>query len=236
MASEYFKNFPNVEYTLSSGKVISIKDFFRKSKIETEALDGLVSYTYYEIQDGERPDVVATKLYGNGDLHWTLFLANEFTNYNDWHKDTQTFETYMNEKYQGQYLVGNETTDIVSSTSKFLLGEQITSSGKEAHVVKVDPTMKRIGVIGNEFVGNDVITGSVSSKSMTVLNAIEQRDGIAYYKDTNGVKKNFFENGFSSVSFFDEEWETNEAKRKIRVIRPELIQQVVNVFERIMSD
>ena len=236
MANEYFNNFPTTQYKLSDGRWITIKDFFRKSKIDQSALHKVIDYEYYELQDGERPDVVATKLYGNGDLHWTLFLANEFTNYNDWHKDNQTFEAYMSEKYQGQYLVGNETTDIVSSTSKFLLGEQITSSGKEAHVVKVDPTMKRIGVIGNGFVGNDVVTGSVSGKSMTVLNAIEQRDGIAYYKDTNGVRKNFFENGFSSVSFFDEEWETNEAKRKIRVIRPELIQQVVSVFERIMSD
>jgi hypothetical protein len=80
-----------------------------------------------------------------------------------------------------------------------------------------------------------VVTGNVSGKSMTVLNAIEQRDGIAYYKDLNGVRKNFFENGFSSVSFFDEEWETNEAKRRIKVIRPELISAVVNQFERIMS-
>lgn len=235
MANEYFNNFPTTQYKLSDGRWITIKDFFRKSKIDQSALHKVIDYEYYELQDGERPDVVATKLYGNGDLHWTLFLANEFTNYNDWHKDNQTFETYMSEKYEGQYLVGNETTDIITSTNKFLLGEKITSTGKEAHVVKVDPTMKRIGVIGNQFDGNDVVTGSVSGKSMTVLNAIEQRDGIAYYKDLNGVRKNFFENGFSSVSFFDEEWETNEAKRRIKVIRPELISAVVNQFERIMS-
>ena len=235
MATEFFNNFPNVEYTLNNGKVISIKDFFRKSKIETAALDNIVSYTYYELQDGERPDMVATKLYDNGDLHWTLFLVNEFSNYNEWHMDNQTFETYMSEKYEGQWLVGTTTADIVSSTSKWLLGEKLTATGKEANVVKVDPTMKRIGVIGNAFVGTDVVTGSVSSKSMTVLNAIEQRDGISYYKDTNGVRKNFFVNGFSSVSFFDEEWEHNETKRRIKVIRPEMINAVVNQFERIMS-
>ena len=235
MANEFFQNFPNIEYTLNDGKVISIKDFFRKSKIETEALDSIVAYTYYEIQDGERPDVVATKLYGNGDLHWTLFLANEFTNYNEWHMDNATFERYMNEKYEGQWLVGSATSDIVSSTGKFLLGEKITSAGKEAHVVKVDPTMKRIGVVGTAFTGNDVVTGSVSTKSMTAVNAIEQRDGIAYYKDPNGVRKNFFASGFTSVSFFDKEWTHNESKRKIKVIRPELISSVVSQFERIMS-
>ena len=32
MAQEYFKNFPEMQYTLSDGKIITIKDFFRKSK------------------------------------------------------------------------------------------------------------------------------------------------------------------------------------------------------------
>ena len=30
MAQEYFKNFPEMQYTLSDGKIITIKDFFRK--------------------------------------------------------------------------------------------------------------------------------------------------------------------------------------------------------------
>ena len=69
MAQEYFKNFPEMQYTLSNGKIITIKDFFRKSKIEQEAVTGLIEYTTYELSEGDRPDTVATKLYGNGDFH-----------------------------------------------------------------------------------------------------------------------------------------------------------------------
>ena len=78
MANKLFQNFPNMTYTLESGKVITIKDFFRKAKIETSAVDNVVDYQKYEILDGERPDVVASKLYGDGDLHWTFFLVNDF--------------------------------------------------------------------------------------------------------------------------------------------------------------
>ena len=65
MANELYKNFPEVQYTLSNGKIVTIKDFFRKAKLETSQLNDLIDYTWYEIQEGERPDVIASKLYGN---------------------------------------------------------------------------------------------------------------------------------------------------------------------------
>ena len=102
MANQFFKNFPEIQYTLNTGKIITIKDFFRKSSVEQDAVNDLVEYSYYELLDGERPDVVASKLYGDGDLHWTFFLVNDFTNYYDWFMDNATFEAYLDEKYQGQ--------------------------------------------------------------------------------------------------------------------------------------
>ena len=37
MASKIFKNFPEIQYKLDSGKIVTIKDFFRKSSIEPSA-------------------------------------------------------------------------------------------------------------------------------------------------------------------------------------------------------
>ena len=86
MSNQLFKNFPEIQYTLSTGKIVTIKDFFRKSTIEQESVNSVISYTFYEIQDGERPDVVADRLYGDSDLHWTFFLVNEMDNYYQWYK------------------------------------------------------------------------------------------------------------------------------------------------------
>ena len=92
MALEFFKNFPEIGYELSDGRTILIKDFFRKSRIEQEAVNSIIEYSLYELEEGERPDVAATKLYGNPHLHWTFFLVNDIANYYDWHKDSFTFE------------------------------------------------------------------------------------------------------------------------------------------------
>ena len=84
---------------MDDSKVIYIKDFFRKSRLEQETVNEVIEYSLYEITDGDRADTVVHKIYGDSDLHWTFFLVNDYNNYYDWHKDFMTFEKYMDKKY-----------------------------------------------------------------------------------------------------------------------------------------
>ena len=52
MSNQLYKNFPTIQYTLNTGKVVTIKDFFRKASIEKSAIDSVIEYQYYEILDG----------------------------------------------------------------------------------------------------------------------------------------------------------------------------------------
>ena len=249
MANQLFKNFPEVQYKLSNGKFVTIKDFFRKAKLEGTQLNQVVDYTVYELQEGERPDVVASKLYGNGDLHWTLFLANDITNYYDWYMDSNTFEEVIHKKYPGQVLVASVSTDIVSATSKFLIGEDITQNTVTGKIVKVDPTYNRIWVErtnGKDFVANQVVNtvrtidGAVA-KSFTPTSVKNGVDATAYYYDPsaggiNSYRYNHNVTGtYQPRTYYEKEYEDNEARRKIKVIRPEFIRRVVSEFERVMS-
>lgn len=237
MANELFKNFPKIGYRLESGKYVTIRDFFRKSTVEQSFINDIIDYEYYELQDGERPDIVATKIYGNGDLHWTLFLVNEFLNYNDWHKDTETFDAYMKDKYPGHYLTVTNVSDLIDQDKKFFLGEKISTPVGHGRVLQLQPTYKRLGVTNStKWRTGDVITGEVSGKSFEIENVIEMKDGVSHYVNSDGLKKNYFENGYTSVSLIEHEMEHNEEKRKIKIIRPELINRVVNEFERLMSN
>ena len=74
MANQLYKNFPEIQYKLSDGRIVTIKDFFRKAQINGNKLSDIVDYTVYEIQDGERPDIIASKLYGDGDLLCFLLM------------------------------------------------------------------------------------------------------------------------------------------------------------------
>ena len=236
MAHKFFKNFPEINYRLSDGKFVSIKDFFRKSKIEQEAVSSIVDSVQYEIQDGERPDILAGKLYGDADLHWLFFLVNDIENYYDWYKDSVVFEEYINKKYIGQYAIASSSTDIVSSSSKFLLGEKVTSVSSEGRVILVEPIMNRICIEGRNFVANELITGSVSDKSFTPTSVIEQQDGIDHYKNSDGLKRNSSASGYTSVTHYEKEVSDNDKKRNIKIISPQKAASIVKSFESVMSD
>lgn len=237
MANQLFQNFPKLQYKLSDGKIVTIRDFFRKAAVENISIPSLTNYTYYEILEGERPDIVAAKLYGDSDLHWTLFLVNEYANYYDWYLDQESFEHYINDKYPGQALIASNYSDIIDSSKKFLLGERITtSSGKEGRIIKIEPLHKRIATEADSFVNGEVITGAISGKSFTIQNAIWERDSVSHYVNADGLKRNHAGDGWTPVSIFDHEYEHNEEKRKIKVIRPEFIKRVVSEFEKVMRN
>lgn len=259
MANQIFKNFPSMQYTLNTGKVVTIKDFFRKAKIESNTIDSLIEYQSYEILEGERPDIVAAKLYGDSDLHWTFFLVNDFDNYYDWFMDYETFENYMAEKYQGQNLIVENSSSIVTTPTydttlvstdnplghkhdnKILIGETLTSGTKEVSVLSVDPTFNRVVVKGDTIEANDVMVSKTNevfgtNLSFTVESVSDAKDGIHHYKDSAGNKRTFGGTGWTAVTHYTEEYEENESKRQIKIIRPERIRRVLREFERIMSN
>jgi len=240
MANKYFANFPDIQYEFADGKFTTIKDFFRKAKIETNKIDSIIQYTVYEIQEGDRPDVVASRLYGDGDLYWTFFLVNDFLgSVNDWYRDTSIFDAFMTTKYPGFVLNATNTTDIVSATSKFAVGEGITSSnGAKGTICEVNATLKRIVVIYddlNRCVAGNTITGNTSGKSFTLQSTSEHRDAVHHYAETSGALSNTDNATNTPVSNIEYEREENEMKRQIKVIEPRFVRQVVREFESIIS-
>tara|TARA_R100001510_G_C7629704_1_gene188827 strand:- start:266 stop:799 length:534 start_codon:yes stop_codon:yes gene_type:complete len=59
-----------------------------------------VSYTPYAVQDGERPDNIAQKFYGNPELDWIILMTNNIHNiYDEWPRSTDQFQKYITQKY-----------------------------------------------------------------------------------------------------------------------------------------
>ena len=74
----FFKQFPNLEYDLRNNNVlINAKDIFRHVDTNDALADDVLTYTYYEVIEGERPDTVSQRLYGTPDYYWTFFLVDD---------------------------------------------------------------------------------------------------------------------------------------------------------------
>ncbi len=199
MAQGFFKHIPNIQYDFKSdGKFYQAKDLFRKVSVWNHLQEGITGYSYYRITEGERPDVVAAKLYGDSTLYWLFWLVNEnLQDHNDWPKSQQLFQKFLDRKYPGKCLVASNSTDIVTSTNKFTLGEKVSqSSTAYGFVTEVNPTHNRITVqiptaSTDSFTAGATVTGASSEKSFTISSVQNERDAINHYLDSNDKKVTF---------------------------------------------
>ena len=205
MAQGFFKHIPNINYDfMSDGNYRQAKDLFRKVSVWNHIQEGITGYSYYRITEGERPDVVAAKLYGDATLYWLFFLVNEnLQDLSDWPKSQRLFEKYIDRKYSGKCLVAANSTDIVSYdyvnevSSKFVLGEKVSqSTSAYGFVTDVNPTHNRITVqipesVVDTFTVASTVTGASSEKSFTISSVQNERDAINHYLDSNDKKVTF---------------------------------------------
>jgi hypothetical protein len=96
-----FDEWPTVQYDLKkNGKPVTVTNITLRFKInELLRNKSVVMYTY-DVQDGERPDIIAHKYYSDSTLDWVILLTNNIIDPQfEWPFDDRSFERYMRNKY-----------------------------------------------------------------------------------------------------------------------------------------
>ena len=242
MAEKYFKHFPTIDFDLKNdGNLIEAKDIFRNIRVAEDAEEGITGYEYYYVGDQDRPDVLASKLYGDSTLYWLFWMVNpHLAVYNDWPKSQRVLEKYIARKYSGKALVAPFQSDIVSSSdSKFFQGEKVVGSTSSAFgfVTKIDPTNNQIVLndIQGQFQVGETVTGSNSSKSFVISSVRNFSDSPHHYEDSEGNKTTISE-GNTAVSNFDYEQVFNDEKRNIKYIKQDVLPDLLREFQSFIRE
>ena len=241
MAQKYFKHFPTIDFDVKNdGNLIQAKDIFRNIRVSSDAEDAITGYEYYYINDQDRPDVLASKLYGDATLYWLFWMVNDqFAIYNDWPKSQSILDKFINRKYSGKALVSNQQSDIVSSSdSKFLQGEKVIGSTSSAFgfVTKIDPTNKQLILndVQGIFQDNETVTGSQSSKSFTISSVRNFSDSPHHYVNSDGNKTT--SETTTMVTNREYEQTLNDSKRSIKYIKTSMIPQLLREFKSMIRE
>ena len=142
MAKQYFRNIPDVDYInrTKDGQFISnytqVKNFFKRGKLREDIFQDLTIFEKYNIKGDDRPDNVATEIYGDARLDWVVLLSNNIVNvYNEWPLSQQTFETYVLDKY-GSIEKLNETHHYESNEVKDTQGVVLFPKGVKVSIAQ----------------------------------------------------------------------------------------------------
>lgn len=81
----YFRNFPTIEYRFGTESFpTKYQNLGVYLDLVDQAKDDAAFYTYYNLSNGDRPDVISQKLYNTTDYHWTFFLLNDNIRIQGW--------------------------------------------------------------------------------------------------------------------------------------------------------
>ena len=137
----YFNELPNLDYLSqlpdvnSNETYITVKNLFKRAKLRTDIVNVITAFDYYQIEDNQRPDVIAQKLYGDAELDWVILITNNITNIREeWPLSNQNLYNHMIEKYETENALFSihhyETTEVKDEYNRLVVpsGLQVDSN------------------------------------------------------------------------------------------------------------
>ena len=98
----YFDQFPIIDYNLSgvNGNTKEITDIWRRVKVRSKIASNVSLYDAIEVPEGDSPETIAYKVYGDTSYFWIVCLLNNVVNrYHDWPLDEFNFQQFVADKY-----------------------------------------------------------------------------------------------------------------------------------------
>ena len=126
----YFRELPDLFYQSplkdrnSSTEYVRVKNLFRRVKLRDDLQNVFTLFNKYQIRQGERPETVANKLYGDVSYDWVVLLTAGIINVRDqWPLSDYELYRYAENKYGGDLnaIRFYETTEVKDSSGRLIL-------------------------------------------------------------------------------------------------------------------
>lgn len=229
----YFTNLPTTYYTLDNRSSIQVVTNILVRSIFTDELKNNFSlYDEYDIVDGETPEITAYKIYGNSELHWIILHTNDIIDPRfDWVLSQNQLQTYVESKYgninaihhyedSNGYTVSGNLILNGSSFAAYQVGDVVYNLGNagEGYITtKLSNTQIIVTASKGGFQATNIITNNLTNFSNVTISNTSVLSG-------------------TPITNFNFEEEVNEGKRRIKVLKPQYVQKVINDFQSKMSE
>ena len=84
----------------NNGNYKLLPDILRRVKQRSAIKQGQFVFDNYDVRDGEKPEDVAYKWFGDAQLHWVILMTNNVLDrYYDWPMNQVQFQEFLEDKY-----------------------------------------------------------------------------------------------------------------------------------------
>ena len=116
----YFESFPTIFYDANGdGTFKDVKNLLRRVGLRTLVKTNVLLFDTYEVKEGETPEMIAHKFYGDSNLHWIILMIKEVTDrYHQWPMTVPQFLDFINDKYDNPDGIQHYETTQTSGDTK----------------------------------------------------------------------------------------------------------------------
>jgi hypothetical protein len=207
----YFEKFPKIATTDYKNNAVLATNLMARTAIIPSLLTNPLLFYSYDIQEGDTPEIVASKYYGDVNRHWLVLYANQIIDPQwQWPLTSQQLKIYIQDKYAAAANTANVSSVIsyAQQTVKYhqkIFGTNNSEGGKSQRTMIIDE--EEYNTSTPETITQNFPNGAVVQRSVAI----------------------------KALSIYDYEVELNERKRKIYLINNIYAPQIENQFKQLMS-
>jgi hypothetical protein len=207
----YFDTLPKIITPDQNGYPILMTNLLARASIVQELINNPMQFYEYAVQEGDTPEIVADKYYGDPFKYWIVLFSNQILDpIWEWPMPYATFLEYIDAKYATEAEAEDKTPFEYVNTTVYQYKKIITTTDTLTNV----QTIKEVSLTQDEY--------NTLSESTTTYNI---PGGTSC---TVSITKNI-------VTIYDYEEEKNETKRQIKLLNSGLIGEMEEQLKLLMK-
>jgi len=213
----YFDTLPKVLNQDQNGNYIVLTNLLARATILEDIQNNSVVFYKYNIQEGDTPETVAHKYYGDPYKYWIVLYSNQLLDpLWDWPMNYQTFIDYLTAKYDAEYrlALAAETTTAISTYGYV----QSTVYRYEKITTTTDLESNLVTVTKNSIDFDDYYALAETTTTYNIPGGTQA---------TVAISKNI-------VYIYDYEYNLNESRREIKLLNQSFAGDMEEQFKNLM--
>jgi hypothetical protein len=227
--ARYFNNFPKIGYSLETiNQYDYVTNIVSRFGIDNKLKENTAIYYEYSVEDGETPEILASKYYDSPEKHWIILAMNNIVDPQfDWPLTYSQFNQYVDTKYSANNYADTANTGVPGLSYAQKLYTQNDPYTQAAYYKVVSQT------IGDTITVNKFKVDANTYANNTLMNLTGRRGNIYEFDDGAIITIKITK---ETQTYYDYEMEINENKRNIKMLKPEYVNilenELLNVFEQ----
>lgn len=205
----YFNTLPKILTNDNNGYSVLLSNLVSRASLIEKLKNNPMLFYQYTIQEGDTPEMIANKYYGDSYRYWIILYSNEIMDpLWNWPLGYSQMESYLENKYATEaQLAGKPVSEYIRTTIH--------------HYEKVITT-------------TDLYTNERTERVMSI--DYETYLSLVQYSETFENQNTSIEVTKREVSIYDYEIAENEAKREIKIMDASYASEMEKQLKTLMSE